>query len=375
MTSDISRARIERIRETITAMQAFRFCGPSDDPDEISAVTLGYRHLLIQLQRSATPLLPDAAATHLNSLEVEPSDLYSAFNANAEIDALILDIEEAIEAHEAKQHPNQSGTPSEPLPTAVCSIVGQVLGSTIYHHKTLENLFYRAGARGEVPDGNCVTKCQTWLRRLHNEVQDPIRVLGKVIEEFMEVDNPRYHPQDDGRREISEVLARYGMTYDRRGLVLNTAAAISTKTLLDHLQERKLDSVQEEFERSLRHAIADPAAAVTAASSTIESMCKVYLEDRHIPLPTKQDISHLWRDVSNHVGFDPGSKEDNDVKKVLSGLVSVVTGIGALRTHAGSAHGRGRKRYKLQPRHARLAIHASHTIIAFLLETTDAQTG
>ena len=108
---------------------------------------LGYRHLLIQLQRSATSLLPDAAATQLNSLEVEPSDLYSAFNANAEIDALILDIEEAIEAHEAKQHPNHSGTATEPLPTAVSSIVGQVLGSTIYHHKTLENLFLPCGRR------------------------------------------------------------------------------------------------------------------------------------------------------------------------------------------------------------------------------------
>ena len=176
-------------------------------------------------------------------------------------------------------------------------------------------------------------------------------------------------------RRFREVLARYGMTYDRRGLILNTAAAISTKTLLDHLQDKRLDSVQEEFERSLQNAVADPAAAVTAASSTIESMCKVYLEDRQVPLPAKQDISHLWRAVSNDVGFDPGSKEDNDIKKVLSGLVSVVTGIGALRTHAGSAHGRGRRRYKLQPRHARLAIHASHTIIAFLLETIDAQTG
>ena len=75
MTIAIDKARIERIRQTITAMQGFRFCGPSDDPDEISAVTLGYRHLLIQLQRSATPLLPDDPATRLNSLEVEPNDL------------------------------------------------------------------------------------------------------------------------------------------------------------------------------------------------------------------------------------------------------------------------------------------------------------
>ena len=109
MTTVISKARIARVRETITTMQAFRFCGPGDDPDEISAVTLGYRHLLIQLQRTATPLLPETIATRLNSLGVEPEDLYSALNAHAEVEALTLDVEEAIEAHVAKQQ----GVPEE----------------------------------------------------------------------------------------------------------------------------------------------------------------------------------------------------------------------------------------------------------------------
>ena len=103
VTTVISKARIARVREAIMAMQAFRFCGPGDDPDEISAVTLGYRHLLIQLQRTATPLLPEAVAARLNSLGVEPEDLYSALNAHAEVEALTLDVEEAIEAHEAKK--------------------------------------------------------------------------------------------------------------------------------------------------------------------------------------------------------------------------------------------------------------------------------
>ncbi len=195
-------------------------------------------------------------------------------------------------------------------------------------------------------------------------------LLGKIIEEFMEVDRYGDH-QHEGRTHIREALARYGLSYGQGGLIQNTAAGASTAALLIVLQEKRLDSVQVEFERSLQHVVADPATAITAASSMIESMCKVYLEDRGIPPPAKQDISHLWKDVSRHVGFDPGSKGDEDIRRVLSGLVSVVTGIGALRTHAGSAHGRGRKKYRLEPRHARLAIQASQTIVAFLLETTD----
>ena len=54
---------------------------------------------------------------------------------------------------------------------------------------------------------------------------------------------------------------------------------------------------------------------------------------------------------------------------ILGGLSSIVDGVGALRTHAGSAHGRGKKGYEIQPRHARLAVYAAHTLVLFALET------
>lgn len=374
MKRRISEARVGKIRQTISEIEAYRFCGPSDDPDEISAVTLGFRHLLVQLQRAAGPVLPESASARLDALEVEPNDLHSALAANAEVEALLLDVEEAIEGYLPQTADGGGALLPEPLPLAVSSIVGQVLGSTIYHHKTLENLFYRAGAVGDVPDGNCVTKCQSWLERLHSEVEDPVHVLGRVVEEFMEVDHPGWEDQAEGRRQIGEVLARFGMSYLQGGHISSLAEVDSTRSVLEHLRERSLDSVEEEVQRSLKHAVSDPAAAVTAACAVVESMCKVYIDDHGLDLPTKQDVGHLWKVVSKHVGFDPGSKEDNDVRQVLSGLVSVVTGIGALRTHAGSAHGRGRNRYRLQPRHARLAIHAAHTVVGFLLETSETPT-
>jgi hypothetical protein len=79
----------------------------------------------------------------------------------------------------------------------------------------------------------------------------------------------------------------------------------------------------------------------------------------------------LWKVVREDLGFDPSQLEDNDLKKILSGIFSVVDGIGAFRTHASSAHGQGRKIYKLKPRHARLAIHSAHTLALFVLETWD----
>lgn len=87
----------ERILETISELRKFRFCGPSDDPDAQTAVTSGYRYLLIQLQRTATPFIPESMGKTLNGIEVEINNLYSAYEAHAEVDALLPDIEEIIQ--------------------------------------------------------------------------------------------------------------------------------------------------------------------------------------------------------------------------------------------------------------------------------------
>jgi len=64
-------AKRERISDILAAVRSFRFCGPSDDPDEQTAVTAGYRYLVIQLKRLAAPILPERAAVRLEALDVE----------------------------------------------------------------------------------------------------------------------------------------------------------------------------------------------------------------------------------------------------------------------------------------------------------------
>lgn len=259
------------------------------------------------------------------------------------------------------------------LPIPVCAVVGEVLGGFIYHHKTLESLFYQAGAVGEAPPGNCVVKCQTWLKRMHTEVDDPTAVLGKVLEEFMEVDRSGYFGanQEKGREKITGILSKYGYSYHTGGQIYGAANALPTKSLKEVLKNRDLAGVDKEYERALASVETDSPAALTAACSILESLFKVYIEDNALEMPGEQSLKPLWKAVSRHLGLDPATVVDDDVKKVLSGMNGVVDGIGSLRTHAGSAHGQGRRGYKLQARHARLAIHASHTLVGFIIETWD----
>jgi hypothetical protein len=76
-----------------------------------------------------------------------------------------------------------------------------------------------------------------------------------------------------------------------------------------------------------------------------------------------------------HLKFDPALVNDDDLRKVLSGLNSVVDGIAAAWTHTGSAHGKARKAYRIRPRHARLLIQAAASLALFVLETWDEAKG
>jgi hypothetical protein len=87
---------MNRLVEMIEAARKFRFCTPSADPDEQSAVTTGYMYVLVQIQHHATPLLPEAYASRLNAIVVDVESIYSAYHAKAQLDALLPDIEAAI---------------------------------------------------------------------------------------------------------------------------------------------------------------------------------------------------------------------------------------------------------------------------------------
>ena len=289
-TAAVGAAKRELIAKAIEGVRSFRFCGPSDDPDEQAAVTLGFRHLVIQLKRLASPILGEPAAARLNALDVEVNDLYSAFDAKAEVDALLPDIESALEGLPPDELQSRV-TNSRPLSVPVCSVVGGVLGSFIYNHKALETLFYEAGAAEPVPEGNCVVKCQAWLKRMHSDVPDPVAVLGKVLEEFMEVDRVgQEEEQSAGRTRVTEVLAKAGLSYQGGGLIVGAANALPTKSLNQVLKDRDLSGVDREFERALLNVEKDPPAAITAACSILESLFKVYIEDEGIEMPSDQSL-------------------------------------------------------------------------------------
>lgn len=262
------------------------------------------------------------------------------------------------------------------IPSPVIAVVADVLGSHYYNHTRLDTLFAESGAPGNSPVGNCVLKCAQWLKLCNfDRGVDAVAVLGRVLQDFMEIDhvtdprNPATQPEHPGKTRVREILARNGLSYAHGGIIIGASLSPASASLQELLRKKDFASIEKEFQRALAAVESDPPAGVTAACSLLEALFKVYIEDSGLALPAKQAIGDLYKVVRQHLRLDPGLLPDQDMKRILSGLISIVDGIGALRTHTGSAHGHGRRAYVLHPRHARLAINGAHTLAFFVLET------
>lgn len=259
------------------------------------------------------------------------------------------------------------------IPQPIISVVSEYIAS-VESHATLDSLFIYADAPGEPPAASKIAKALEWIRRINKESDDPLGTLGRLLEGYMEADLPK-NPRYDWEKtkvefvdKMHELLGKYGFSYMTGGFI-SDGSSITSLSLKEAIQKRNLPAVEMEFSRALENLHIDPREAVSAACNIMESTFKIYISDEGIKPPTKQDLQGLWKVVRDSLGMDTKIIEDEDLKRILSGLYSITDGIGSLRTHASSAHGAGRKIYSLKPRHARLAINSAHTLTMFILES------
>lgn len=275
----------------------------------------------------------------------------------------------------------QPPTMSTKIPPSIIGLTAPILEDA-YTHAELDTIFMQSGFDGEPPTGNKRNKCMTWLRHANNSMRDPLAAYGQLIAEFMDSEvNAFLAPtRTEQQAKLQAGLEREGLRYVRGGRIVGASLHAPSKSLAERLKSDRHETIQREFDRANEHVDSDPPAAVTAASAILEALCKEYLAANALPLPSSQTLAPLWSATSAHLGLSPKDVVGSDLKQILSGLSSIAAGVAALRTHKGSAHGHSADRsdepdriYRLAPRHARLAVHAAHTMADFVIETWDAR--
>ncbi len=257
-----------------------------------------------------------------------------------------------------------------------------------YTHNEINSLFLTAGAPEDIPLGSKPTKVTSWLRLINQECETPLEVLGRILEDYMDAESPdeqTYHQRlyntieeaqeayNKPRDRLRNALAKDGLQYGRGGHI-TTGQGFSTKTLMERVQKEGLSAIDIEVKRALDNVEKDPPSAVLAAGAVLEAVFKTYLEQKNVKFYEKDTFSSLWKKCSSHIGMNPKEIEDEDLKKILSGLHDIADGLMHLRNRKSASHGKSDKQmkfYRIETRHARLAVHAAHTLASYILDVME----
>lgn len=269
------------------------------------------------------------------------------------------------------------------IPSPLIGVISEVFNE-VYTHSDIDRLFAYADAPAENPGGNKVKKTVEWLRAVNKQTKAPVDVLGLLLEEILEkapVDPDPTMPwkaepewsQDLRLRQakIQSALTRAGLVYGQGGYISHASASPSS-SIRDRIEKGGLKAVGVEVERSLLMVEKDPNAAAHYAANVLEAALKAYLLQKKVPFNDQSDtLNKLWELVRDDMGINPRDLGSKDLKKIASGLISIVEGTMYIRNKKSSAHGRTDDQLDaiaLRPRHARLVIHSAHTVAAYVLE-------
>jgi hypothetical protein len=128
--------------------------------------------------------------------------------------------------------------------------------------------------------------------------------------------------------------------------------------------------------RRLEAAIdSDPALAIGSAKELVETCCKTILSATGVTDDLdKLELGPLVKKTVKELGLVPeaiadSAKGADAIRRVLGNLAAMTQGLAEIRNLYGTGHGRDGKRRELEPRHARLAVGASTTLVTFLFDT------
>ncbi|MYN26954.1 abortive infection family protein [Duganella levis] len=197
-----------------------------------------------------------------------------------------------------------------------------------------------------------------------------VRALAKTSSEWLE---KLATPEN-----IATLTSRLELALDT--LIASTDSSISALTRVFEFQTVQVhtDAVEtlQSFDSNLVKAWKEahtqitvaPAESITKSSSYVESICKHILVGLGTPMPTKQVMTSLIGECEKALGLSEDKQADLDLKSVVGGIKSICQGIGALRTHFGTAHGKEPGAYLINEHYARLINTSAAAVSVFLVQ-------
>lgn len=115
----------------------------------------------------------------------------------------------------------------------------------------------------------------------------------------------------------------------------------------------------------------NPTEAIGKSKELIESCCKTILEEKNEAINKDWAVQQLVKATMKSLeittdDINAGQPAGKTIKRILSSLGNIASGVAELRNPYGSGHGKGDSYQGLTVRHARLAVGSAATLVEYL---------
>lgn len=107
--------------------------------------------------------------------------------------------------------------------------------------------------------------------------------------------------------------------------------------------------------------------AITKSRTLMEEVFMYAIEMKEEVKEKKGDITKLYKQVRKLYNMDIDPKADERIKKLLSGLNTIVDSVAEMRNKNSDSHGAGDERINISKHHAQLCLNAAITVSEFIL--------
>jgi len=167
---------------------------------------------------------------------------------------------------------------------------------------------------------------------------------------FYERDSKYTYPNKGTRDELLEVLHCF-ISSDPIGLRIST------------LRET---AYREDWMIAQSRLENNPAAAITASRTMLETVCKTIITERGSASDDSGELQKLLKQAQDSLGF---KRPENPAEhQMIAGMVSVIQGLSTISNSAGDRHGSAVGKSMDDPAIARLCLNCAGTVGLFLIE-------
>lgn len=186
-------------------------------------------------------------------------------------------------------------------------------------------------------------------------------------------DEARSRNQSEIRDFFQEPFSRILNQLKLESVSYENSTPLSTSEALKNLD---VQAIKNDWEKALKRLSNDEFdAAITAARSMIESVCKhIFVENGSFENYTvekfeKLPLPDLYKEVAQILNLAASRETKEVLKKICGACHTIVVQVGEMRNKLSDAHGKSTDAPIASHRHAELAVNLAETLAIFLLQT------